>query len=328
MENSSKFVSKIIFEALKTNKSNLNEDWKKNVIAAAFALSSVLGGKANTNIKDSTDNHIVSVNTKSDSLKIPIGTLFQSGKYTFQNTDENQIYDKLKQIGEFIKAHENSQFAIDIVSSESQVPNKDAENVTKDKAGNPIYKRLDKGVLAQKRAETAKFMISTFLSQLDKNHLIQGDVHINDPKILIGNTTYTQGDDPKDNKFTQEQYVNIIIHIVGSTKNTKYNTPKDTADNKTHIGPPSNYVINIRGDEKENKGIYFFPENEEDFNKVRKDVTPNSSSLYKNYGQATYDMNLNVFGKRISGDAKKYLGKPWRRIKKGSDDSKDVYQQL
>ena len=327
MENSSKFVSKIIFEALKTNKSNLNEDWKKNVIAAAFALSSVLGGKASSNFKDSTSKQEISFN-KSDSLKIPIGTLFQSGKYTFQNTDENQIYDKLKEIGEFIKAHENSQFAIDIVSSESQVPNKDAENVTKDKAGNPIYKRLDKGVLAQKRAETAKFMISTFLSQLDKNHLIQGDVHINDPKILIGNTPYTQGDDPKDSKFTNEQYVNIIIHIVGNTKNIKYNSNKDTSDNKTHIGPISSYVINIRGDESGNKGIYYFPENEEDFNKVRKDITPNSSSLYKNYGQATYDMNLNVFNKRISNDAKQNLGRPWRRIKKGSDDSKDVYQQL
>ena len=187
----------------------INEGWRENILGAVMAATSMLGsvkGQGSTAPINPGTTQTQSLN----SLTVPMGTLFQSGKYLFKDADQKAISVKLKQIGEFIAKNPNANFSVSIESSESQVPNYDAETSTRIK--------LEPGQLATKRAEVAKFTIETFVENLKKDGLLKGGVNVSEPKINIGKTPYVQGEDQRSDKFTREQYVNVVISLVSATK--------------------------------------------------------------------------------------------------------------
>lgn len=190
-------------------KQRLNESWKETIIATALAVSSFLGSAKASNVN--TDSTHTSTIKNNGPIKIPMGTYFQSGKYYFDDTYRKEIALKLKQIGDYIKANPNADFEIVIESSESQVTNYDGETANRIK--------LQPGELAEKRAQVAEFAIDTFMSDLKNKGILKGEAIVKKPhKISIGKTGYRQGENPRQSKFTQEQYVNIIITAIPSTK--------------------------------------------------------------------------------------------------------------
>ena len=235
------YIKQIIIEELEAIQ--LEEDWKSNIVAAAIAAASFFG-----NVKSQTAPISKNIDTvqqvKKDSLIIPIGMSFKSGTYSFKDTKE--IENKLKQLASFIDQHPRSNFEINILSSESRVPNRDAE-----KPGNP---RLEVGQLAQKRADAAKIMVTTFINTAEEDNLINGKVTINEPKILIGKEEYKPGDNVNDEKFTKDQFVNISIKVLSERPDTTTKVTPSPIVTKQ----PSDYIINIRGDERNSLGIYFF----------------------------------------------------------------------
>jgi hypothetical protein len=313
---SKELIRKIIQEELYLyrKQKQLDEDFRSNIVAAAIAAASFFGGiKAQTTMGGKGVDTVQQA--KKDSLIVPIGTSFKSGTYSFKSTEE--VENKLKQIGSFIQRNPQSNFEIKVISSESQVPNRDAE-----KPGNP---RLEVGQLAQKRADAAQLMVKTFIEAAKKDGFLKGDVSISEPKILVGDEKYTPGDNVNDNKFTKDQYVNISIKLTS-------NTPpivKTSTDTYTGDGRPK-YIINIRGDESGFKGIYLLPKNKQDFEKITNAYKANSKETIGKYGQATYDMNLNVFLDNAPEEIQpllKTMGR-WRRTKYDSNPDKEKWQKL
>jgi len=300
-------------------KEHLDEGWKENLVAAAIAASSFLGSVKGKEV----DERLV----KRDTLTVPMSTAFKSGHYLIQNEDQREIYSKLELIGKYIQAHPKANFVISIQSSESQVTNVNADTtaIGTDKQGNKIYPKLERGELAKKRAEVARLTINTFLNDLRKNNILKGNVEVQDPQIIVGKTPYKQGvDNPKDEKYSKEQFVNIQISILSEKVVEQH---KDVPEeNKTVVGQPSNYVINIRGDEKNNAGLYYFMAKEQ-WEKITEELSPKSSNEGHDYGYADYDMHYKVFESKTSEEIRKNLGMPWRRIKNTGNPKTDVYQQ-
>lgn len=217
-------LSTIILESNK-----LDEGWKENILATALSVAGFFSNaSAKTNYTDSTT---ISQNI-SDSLTVPMGTLFASGRYLF-NPSDKAITEKLKLIGNYIQKNPNSNFDIEIISSESLVPNYDAEK--------PGKVKLQSGELAQKRAEVAKYTISIFMEDLKKEGILKGNTNFINPQILIGKTPYTPGEDPRQDKFTKEQYVNVIIKAKTQKTTNNYSIFAENGDemydeNKQLIG--------------------------------------------------------------------------------------------
>lgn len=212
-----KQIIKEEYNSILSEKYYIEEGWKENIIAAAITAASLFGGvnksKASTN--NSTAN-IITKTTDSDTLTIPFGKLFGSGRYLFDKDDITPLKQNLEKIADFISKHPNSSFTINIVSSESQVPNRDLNSIPiKGANGKLEYKRLEKGQLAQKRAQIAKFTLESFVEEL-KQKGFKGNVNIKDSAV-IGNTPYKPGDNSNDSKFTAEQYVNVTVTLEDKT---------------------------------------------------------------------------------------------------------------
>ena len=125
-----------------------------------------------------------------ETMTIDLGSYFKSGQYKLSDGDKTEILNKINPVKEFIKKN-GGDVKITIISSESRVPNKDAE--TGD--------RLGKGELAKKRLETAQSILSNVL----------GDVNIKHD-IKIGGPEY-KGDDVNQEKYSDYQYVKLKISV-------------------------------------------------------------------------------------------------------------------
>ena len=203
---------------------NLAEGWKENIIAASIAVAGMFGTvKGQAQIKNDPEVKSIMQN-QSGEIKIPVGSLFQSGRYALN--DKEAIKEKLKEIGAFLQKNPEASFDISIVSSESLVPNKDVDGgeIGKDSKGNPIYNNLPSGELAKKRAEAATAMMKSFIENMKKTGNFSGQADFNTPEILIGKTKFDpkKGDKSTDDKFTKEQYVNIIVKLKPSSKTADF----------------------------------------------------------------------------------------------------------
>lgn len=126
----------------------------------------------------------------SESITIDLGSYFKSGKYNLSSDEQVAIASKLKPVKDFI-AKNGGDVKVTIISSESKVPNKDAE--TGD--------RLGKGELSQKRYEVAKSILAKYL----------GDVEIK-KDIKVGGPDY-KGDDVNQDKYASHQFVKVKVTI-------------------------------------------------------------------------------------------------------------------
>jgi hypothetical protein len=186
----------IIAEEL--NKLGLEEDWKSNIMAAVIAAAGLVGGSGKAKAQDTKTATTQSVST--NTMKSSFGNLFQSGQYLFDSGQKELIKNKLEDIGNFLKNNPNATFEIGINSSESQVPNSGVN--------------MKPGELADKRAKSVEELIKVFVKNLKDKDVFTGEVKFSSPTITIGKTDYKKGDNPKDEKFTKEQFVNLDIKIV------------------------------------------------------------------------------------------------------------------
>jgi hypothetical protein len=197
----------------------LDEGWKENIMAVAIAAASLVGNKAKG--QDVLQKNPVAVTQQikqanRDTLNLNFGTNFQSGKYTFNQGNAADLSDKLVAIGNFIKSHPNREFTVNIVSSESKVPNYDLEK------SSPNFKsKLDTGQLAQKRAISMKLAIQTLVDKLKEEGIDVGTVNFNPAKTLVGGPEWKQGMKATDPKFTEHQYVKF--QITSANKGFDYN---------------------------------------------------------------------------------------------------------
>jgi hypothetical protein len=103
-----------------------------------------------------------------------------------------------------MKSHPNSDFIISIESSESKVPNYDAEKKERVK--------LDAGVLAQNRANAMK----TALTQLKNKSNVSGDLKFNEPDIIYNVGPEWDGQNAKAQKYKKYQYVDVQIEAINA----------------------------------------------------------------------------------------------------------------
>jgi hypothetical protein len=78
--------------------------------------------------------------------------------------------------------------------------------------------------------------------------------------------------------------------------------------------PEGNYVINVRGDESGSKGVYFFFKTEDKFREATDKIGHYISREVKGgHGQATINMNADVFVDRYANGKEDLLGIAWER---------------
>lgn len=213
---SNKLQQLILEELQNYNTDELEEGWKDILPAAAIAAGTMFGGGA----KAQAPKAPVQIQQQvADQIEVNLGAIFRSGRYKFAKEDKGVIVDKLKQIQAFINSHPNSDFQIEITSSESQVPNRDADAGTN--------APMKKGELAQRRADSSKSMIEKFINNFKQSGQLKGKVNIT-TKNKIGNAVYKSGDNPGDERFTKDQFTNIIIKAVAPPNSIPKDTPKPT----------------------------------------------------------------------------------------------------
>ncbi len=192
----------------------LEEGWKENILAMAIAATSIFG-----NVKSqssSPQQTTIQQSQTSPTLNISLGSVFPSGRYIITGQNKNQLISKLSELGKYVTKNPNTDYKIEIISSESQVPNYDAEK--------PDKPKLAVGELAKKRAEVASYAVNVFINDLKKNNQLTGNVLIETSPILIGKEKFVSGKDNKDDsKYTKDQFVTVKITALNKKQSTTAN---------------------------------------------------------------------------------------------------------
>jgi hypothetical protein len=133
--------------------------------------------------------------TKGNSLTVPVGGTFASGEFTIKNS--KPLDEKMPEILAFLKKYPvNQKVEVKVEAMESQVPNRGVG--------------LKPGELAQKRTEAMLEFLKEKLKDLP-------NVIITAAPGKIGPTPWNpeKGDKADDEKFTNEQRVDIVIKPIG-----------------------------------------------------------------------------------------------------------------
>jgi hypothetical protein len=198
---------------IEIHQEQLEEGWKENILAAVVAASSIFGnakGQTKIDTKSGTEQSV----TKQGPLDINFGTAFPSGRYLIKGETEKILIDKLEEIGNHITKNPSANYKIKIISSESQVPNYDAEK--------PGRVKLDTGELAKKRATVLNIAIKEFIDLLKKDGALQGDVTIEIAPVLIGKEKFKSNDNKDDPKYTKDQFVKAEVTAIPEDKYKSY----------------------------------------------------------------------------------------------------------
>jgi len=195
----------------------LEEGWKENIVAAAIAASTLFGGvkgqTSNGNIGDKA-NIEMSKQQGPGPLNINFGTAFSSGRYIIKGESQGSLESKLGEIVKYIEQNPNADYTIEIISSESQVPNYDAEK--------PGRVKLDTGELAEKRATVLDIAIKALTQKLKDDGKLKGNVDIKISPVLIGKEKFTPGDNKDDAKYTKDQFVKTKVTAKVKDKYASY----------------------------------------------------------------------------------------------------------
>lgn len=263
---------------------NLNEGWKDNIMATIFGIASIFGGLKAQNKTLPADSVNVSQQMKNDSIKLDIGRFFESGKYSFTKADSKSLGEELRKLGNEILKNPNSEFIVEIVSSESRVPNYDKE------PSSPTYNQeLPEGELATRRAQTVQFVLETFVKELKENGVLKGEVKfVTPPTIRIGKATWPSINPEtmkrrvwSDPMYKADQYVYA---------NIKINPNKvDPFSAFAEMGEPI-----YRHDNKQLFGILFYDTKKTD----KISVSGNLNTAYQNVLLKTVKPNTAISGKK------------------------------
>ena len=218
-------------------KQQLDEGWKENIVALATAAASMIGAVKGQDAlrKYNVPPQISQTQVNSDTLRLDFGTTFRSGRYTFSKDNIDDLATKFGNIAEFIKKHPEANFKINVIASESKVPNYDLEP-----SSSTFKSRLDTGELAVKRAEAIKIALLTFENNLRNDGLQFGKIQLSSPKTLVGGPEWEQNNKANDPKYIAHQYVKIEI-IAETTPKQGFNfnafstEAESMFDNSRHI---------------------------------------------------------------------------------------------
>lgn len=176
--------------------------------------------------------------------KINFGNEFESGQYNFNPEYSQIVNNKIKEIANYISNNKLKDFNLVIVAGESQVPNQ------------PPFDK-EKGSLANKRAEVLKeYLIQTLTPILG----FEPQIIIKPP--VIGTTLWDSTKSKDLPEYKKEQFVNVEINLTNDTPK-KIIPPSEN--------PNKGFVINVRGDEKNNLGAFYFPKTFDDWYKITYD---------------------------------------------------------
>jgi len=196
-------------------KQQIKEGWKENILATVIGVASLFGNVKGQDKAQNTANISVSQQVTNDSITLDIGRVFKSGKYLLSDEDYKALAVELRKFGNKVLKNPTSDFLIEIVASESKVPNYDME------PSSPTYKQeLDTRVLSEKRVEPVQFALINFINLLKKDGVLKGNVKFVEPTILIGDAPWPMVDkstgvkkDADDPIYTKDQYVFVKIKI-------------------------------------------------------------------------------------------------------------------
>ena len=162
-------------------KIQLREDQIKSLISGYKTLNEQEGG------------------SQERSWEVNFSALWEPGKWKLTQSHLQSMKPELEKIVLYLRKHPNTKLSIQIVASESRVPNYDREQ-----SGNV---KVDEGYLSQKRGEELSQKLDTFFKQIK----LQNSVEIPKPQTRIGGPSWTPQDKATDKKFTDHQYVKLII---------------------------------------------------------------------------------------------------------------------
>lgn len=202
---------------LESEEEKLDEGWKEIIIAGAMSLAALRGAAQQPGSEKilKEPQRVEYVKKQENDKKIITATVtfgneFKSGSYKFDKDKLDNLQEKLAEIGNFIKEHQNCDMIITINTGESLVPNRDRET----------RKSLNTGDLAKKRANVTKDVIEIFLGTLKDKGILNGR-YVIDTSTVIGKTPYKPGEDVNQEKFTKEQFVDVKLEIKDNVQNIK-----------------------------------------------------------------------------------------------------------
>ena len=202
----------------------LQEGWKENIMAAAIAVAGMFPAKAQKATAGEKPGMTQSI--KQDTLNVNMSALFPSGKYIIK--DSSELTDALTQVSDYMSKNPSGNYKVIITSSESKVPNVDAEL--------PNKPSVDPGYLATKRADEIKFAIDQLAAGMKKTGAFKGTVDVTtDIKPEQGpDWNPKKGDKSTMDKFKQHQYVKLAVVAEPSKGDTvtldPYSTYADDGD--------------------------------------------------------------------------------------------------
>lgn len=131
--------------------------------------------------------------------EVNFSALWDSGKWKLTQSHMESMKPELVKIVQYLKKHPNTKLNIQIVSSESKVPNYDREQ-----SGDV---KVAEGYLSQKRGEELRQKLDLFFKQLN----LENSVEIPKAETRVGGPNWTPQDNANDPKFKQHQFVKLII---------------------------------------------------------------------------------------------------------------------
>lgn len=188
----------------------LEEGWKENILAAAIAVAGMFPAKAQK--ANSAEKPATTQTASQNALNINMGTLFPSGKYIIK--DQEALKSILTQISDYMSKNPNANYKVDIVSSESKVPNVDAEKPNKPK--------VEPGYLATRRADEVKFAVEELVRNIKKTGAFKGNVDVDTATKTQQGPDWNpkKGDKSDMDKFTDHQFVKVVVKAEPGTQDT------------------------------------------------------------------------------------------------------------
>jgi hypothetical protein len=157
-------------------------------------------------------------------LEVNFSTTFPSGQYDEKYVNMNEFRQKMNAIYEFIRTFPDNKIDIDVIGGESQVSNPKGFE--------------EKGSLAKKRCQ----IISTKIREsLEYNHVNLENITFRIAQPVIGSTPYQRGDDVHQQVYTNEQFIKVVISVVGEDAAPKWCNSADSGTGK--VGDPNNGFV-------------------------------------------------------------------------------------
>lgn len=140
-------------------------------------------------------------------MAIDLGNEFQSGKWKLTPQLQQTIDAQFDKLANYIKSQGSNGATITIDSSESKVPNHDAEAQVGADGKFPV---MQPGELAKKRSDTVKAAVDKFIAGLAQQGVDTSKIKVQVAPPKIGGPNWTPGQSPDDPQFKQNQFVKVL----------------------------------------------------------------------------------------------------------------------